>query len=279
MEVIERTIKFTSRSFKLFVYPYSDAHLGSPGCAETSLIHKVKECANLGKNAVAIGVGDWADCITSKDKRWNNNCIAPWVERTNIVESQRERIKAVFSPLVEQGQLLGIGTGNHEEAIHESHDDDLVRNVCKDLKTPYAGYHCFYVLHFERCGKRTHSLTIHAWHGSGAAQSEGARVMRLMRLVNEFEADIYLMGHLHAKSTYETARLGLSNGRIWNKPIKAAITGSWLKAYDQPDEGQESDPSYVEKKGYKPAVIGMPVIEITPDNYNNPNEPEFEIKS
>ena len=102
--------------------------------------------------------------------------------------------------------------------------------------------------------------------------------MRLMRLVNEFEADIYLMGHLHAKSTYETARLGLSNGRIWNKPVKAAITGSWLKAYDQPDEGEEADPSYVEKKGYKPSVIGMPIIEITPDNYNNPHECEFELK-
>ena len=227
---------------------------------------------------MAIGLGDWADCITSKDKRWTNNCIAPWVKRTNIVESQRERIKDVFGPLAEQGQLLGIGTGNHEEAIHEAHDDNLIRNVCKDLKTPYAGYQCFYILHFERCGKTTHSIVIHAWHGDGAAQSEGARLMRLVRLVGAFEADIYLMGHLHAKTQHEATRLGIRNGRIFNTPLKATITGSWLKAYDQPDKDEEFDPSYVEKKGYKPSVIGMPIIEITPDNYNNPHECEFEIK-
>lgn len=278
MEVIHKVINY-SRPDVIDIYPFSDAHLGSPGCSETHLRKKILECANKGNMAYALGVGDWADSITKNDKRFTGNCLADWVERTNIIESQRKKIKSIFSPITEQGQWLGIGAGNHEETIHDNHSDDLIRNVCNDLNVPYAGYHAFYNLEFRRCGKKTHNLIIHAWHGSGAAQTEGARLNRLVRLVNDFEADIYLMGHLHAKTTHETNRLGLVNGRITAVPVKASITGAWLKAYEQPEDGKSSDPSYVEKKGYKPAVIGCPIIRIRPDNYCNPYEEQFEIIS
>jgi len=60
-----------------------------------------------------------------------------------------------------------------------------------------------YVLRFEReNSNERHQLIIHSWHGSGAAQTEGARLNRLIRLVNEIEADIYLMGHLHAMTSH-----------------------------------------------------------------------------
>ncbi len=278
MEVIQKDIHY-GRSDQFFIYPFFDAHLGSPGCAESLLSHKVHECAALGRHGIAIGGGDWLDCITKNDKRFTGNCLADWVERSNIVESQRLRAKQIFSPVTEQGQWLGIGTGNHEEEIHDQHCNDVIRNLCDDMKADYAGYQTFYVLNFRRCNKLTHRFVIHSWHGSGAAQSEGARLMRLVRLVNEIEADLYLMGHLHAKTTHVSDRLTVWNGKIRSVEVKATICGSWLKAYDQPGEGVKADPSYVEKKGYKPAVIGMPIIRITPDNYASATEPHFEIIS
>ncbi len=179
----------------------------------------------------------------------------------------------------EEGQLIAIGTGNHEEDIHRKWENDVTRNLCDDMKVSYAGYQAFILLRFIRAGKTTHLLTIHSWHGSGSAQTEGARLMRLVRLVNDIEADIYLMGHLHAMTSHTPDRLVLRNGRVKSVKLAATICGSWVKTYNQSDGGEIQDPTYGEEKGYKPSRIGMPIIRIKPDNYNNPNEQEFIIES
>lgn len=261
------------------LFPFGDSHLGARESSESSLAREVKKCAELGRLGLALGIGDWHDCITHHDKRFSMNGLADWVEKSNIVDSQRRRSSEIFSPITEQKQWLGIGTGNHEETIHSFHDNDIIRNVCRDINVHYAGYQTFYVLRFKRAGKFTHTVTIHAWHGSGAAQTEGARLSRLVRLVNDIEADIYLMGHLHAITSHTPDRLRVTNGRIRSIRLAATITGSWLKTYNQPDENETLDPTYGEQKGYKPSRIGCPLIKIYPDNYNNPYENQFEVIS
>ena len=278
MEVITHEIHYT-RPDVFYIYPFFDAHLGARESAEKQLIHKVKECADKGKFGIAIGGGDWMDCITSKDKRWSGNGLADWVKKSNIVKSQLDRCQEIFAPLKEQGQLIAIGTGNHEELIHRLHDDDVTRNLCDAMGVPYAGYSCFIILNFIRAGKTTHHLTIHSWHGAGSAQTEGARLMRLSRLVNDIEADIYLMGHLHAMTTHTPDRLVQRNGRVKSIKLASTICGSWLKTYAQPHEGEILDPSYGEEKGYKPSRIGCPIIRITPDNHDDPLEQEFVIEN
>lgn len=261
------------------MYPFFDSHLGAVESSEKHLVAKVKECANRGRLGLALGGGDWMESITSKDFRWRTNGLAPWVEKRNILDSERRRAKEIFSPLMEEGQLLGIGTGNHEEEIHKRHDDDVIRNLCRDMSVPYAGYQTYYVLTFRRAGKQTHDIIIHSWHGSGSAQSEGARLMRLVRLVNDIEADIYLMGHLHAITSHTPDRLICRDGKVRSIRLAATICGSWLKTYNQPDEGQIQDPTYGEEKGYKPSRLGMPLIRITPDDYNNPYANECVVES
>lgn len=278
MEIIIKEIEY-KRPDVFTLFPFGDAHLGAKESSENSLIREVKKCAELGRLGLALGIGDWHDCITHHDKRFSMNGLSNWVEKSNIVDSQRRRSSEIFQPITEQHQWLGIGTGNHEEMIHSFHDDDIIRNVCRDINVPYAGYQTFYVLKFKRAGKFTHKVTIHAWHGSGAAQTEGARLSRLIRLVNDIEADIYLMGHLHAITSHTPDRLRVINGRIRSIRLAATITGSWLKTYNQPDANEIQDPTYGEQKGYKPSRIGCPVIKIYPNNYNNPHENQIEVIS
>ena len=89
--------------------------------------------------------------------------------------------------------------------------------------------------------------------------------MRLMKLVNEIQADIYLMGHLHDIVMKIPHRLKCVNGRIKSLPLVATMTGSWLTAYTQPKADVQMGVSYAEKKGYMPNRIGCPVIHINPD--------------
>lgn len=280
MEVVEKVIEY-SRPDVFRLYPFSDSHLGARESAEKALIRKVKECAELGRFGIAVGVGDWLDCITKNDKRFRMNGLADWVELSNIVDSQRRRAVEVYKPLVEQGQLVCVGTGNHEEKIHNVHDDDVARNICRDLGVPYAGYQAFIILKFKRIGSTSggYNIVIHAWHGSGAAQTDGARLNRLTRLVNDIQADIYLMGHLHAMASYTPDRLVIRGGNIHSVRLAATLTGSWLKTYNQPKDGEILDPTYGEEKGYKPSRIGCPIIEITPDAFENPNKEAFVVIS
>jgi predicted phosphodiesterase len=290
MEVIIKTIVY--RPYDTFhLFPFSDSHLGARESAEAHLIHRVAECTAYGRCGLAVGVGDWVDSITKNDKRFRMNGLATWVEKSNIIQSQRKRACEVYSPLVEAGQLLEIGTGNHEEEIHHRHDDDITRNICSDLKVPYGGYTCFLILIFKSATTGAEwPVTIHAWHGAGAAQTEGARLNRLMRLVNDIQADIYLMGHLHAMTSHTPDKLVCRNGVIKSEKLAATITGSWLKTYMQPTNMipdvitgipalEKLDPSYGEEKGYKPSRIGSPVINITPDKFSDPYDNAFEVVS
>ncbi len=203
-------------------------------------------------------MGDYADCITVSDPRFDIGGLAGWVERDNIVESQRQWLRKLLAPL--KGRIIGLLTGNHEEAIHLKHQTNFTLNLCRDLGVPYLGYSCIIDLSFSRPSSReSHMWQLHAWHGAGAAQTDGARLMRLMSLVKENQADIYLMGHLHAKTSTESARLSSVHGKIKSKPMVATMTGSWLRAYTQ-----GIAPSYAEMKGYKPSVIGCPVVYVSP---------------
>jgi hypothetical protein len=266
MEVIEKILTYHHNSREVFhFYPLGDVHLGSVDAQEDDFSKKVNECANR-ENSYALGMGDYADCITKNDPRFDMEGLADWVKKGNIVESQRQRVVELFKPLAETGKLIGLGTGNHEEEIHLRHQDDITRNICQDLNVPYAGYSCFVILSFRRKGStHTNQYVWHSWHGAGSAQTEGARLMRLMRLVNDIQAHVYTMGHLHAMTSHTPDRLMCVHGRVKSIKLAATITGSWLKAYSQPRNDQLLNASYAEKKGYKPSRIECPVINICPE--------------
>jgi hypothetical protein len=266
MEVVHKVFKNVSKLDVFRLYPLGDLHAGSIHCDEDLFHRTVMEIKNY-QQAIWVGMGDMADAVTVSDKRWDNAGIADWVERDNIIESQRKMIVEWLSDIKDKG--VAYLTGNHEETIHAAQQNNLSMNIARDLGIPYGGYHSFILLDFERKGSTdTARIVVHAWHGAGAAQMPGARVSRLMSLVGSFEADIHLMGHLHAISTYTTSKLSVNNVlKIRAKKVAAVCTGSWLKAYEQ-----GTGVSYVECKGYKPSELGCPMIEITPFKR------EFQIK-
>jgi len=269
MEVIERTIIYR-RPDRFRIYPIGDIHAGSIHCAENDIKRIIQEIAQQ-RNTYWLGMGNYADCITKSDKRFQQGGLALWVKPGDIVESQRNWVVELLGPI--KNKCLGMLTGNHEEDIHDKHDDDITRHICDDLGVCYGGYAAYINVTFSRNGGSNRLYQIHAWHGAGSAQTEGARLMRLMRLVNEFQADIYLMGHLHAMTQHTPDRIVCRRGRLKSIKLAATITGSWLKGYTQPKDGQTIDPTYIEKKGYKPSRIGCPIINIYPE------KDEFTIES
>jgi len=261
MQVIQRALEY-SRPDRIDVIPFGDSHFGSIHAAEDAACEQ-RDIILKNKNTYWVGMGDWADCITKDDKRFDMGGLASWVKKDDIVESQRKRIVEFLKPIAPK--CLAYLTGNHEETIHKAHQHDITRHIVDDLNVPYGGYSCFLNLNFRRCNKSEWNLLIHAWHGAGAAQTAGARLNRLLSLVNDVQADVYFMGHLHAMTHHTPDRLVLENGKIKSLTLEATITGSWVKAYTQPMTPDDESIGYPEMKGYKPSRIGAPVLHIWPD--------------
>ncbi len=259
MEVIEKRIQI-GRTDVFHLYPLGDIHIGSSHCAESAIEKKVAEIKSQ-KNALWIGMGDYMECILKNDKRFDIGGLAPWVQKDDIAESQRKRTVKLLKPIADK--CLGLLTGNHEETLHMRGEGDITRHLCSDLGVPYASAAAFFKLIFER-GTASYQFTVHAWHGAGGAQSDGGRLMRLMSLVNDVQADIYFMGHLHAIVKHTPERL-VCERRIKSKRLVALMTGSWMTTYTQPKSGEHMNSGYGEMKGYKPSRIGCPVVHLWPD--------------
>ena len=86
---------------------------------------------------------------------------------------------------------------------------------------------------------------------------------RLGKISQGFEADIYLMGHSHAKAAAPTDRQYLSpNNHHYHRTKILARTGGWLLGYnssgpkDLSESPSQSRGSYVERKALTPSALG-----------------------
>ena len=278
MEVIVKEIPYSQKE-KFYLYGFGDIHLGATHCDEESLIEKVYEIKHLGKQAIVLGMGDYGDCITPSDlKRWDARVLAPWLlddmdknlpywmrsNMDNIGPGILERVDEILKPI--WGSFVGLIEGNHDDGIrkynHYNFMKELLKRANKKHTVPYAGVQCFVVLHFVRKNSNeVHDIVIHARHGEGAARTSGARALAVLRMAQSTpDADITLMGHLHGQESPDIPqRLTVRRGRLKERNALATMTGAWLLAYKQ-----GAPPSYLERYGSPPSVLGCPRIILRP---------------
>uniref|UniRef100_A0A6M3K4N0 Calcineurin-like phosphoesterase n=1 Tax=viral metagenome TaxID=1070528 RepID=A0A6M3K4N0_9ZZZZ len=282
MEIITRTIEYT-RSDRFFFYDLSDFHVGAVHCDEKSLIEKVYEIKQYGRQAIVLGGGDYGDLITPNDlKRWDARILAPWLIKDtdvlgdklpewmksnmdNIGPGILKRVDEILCPI--WGSFVGLIEGNHDDGIrkhnHYNFMKELLLKANKKNDVSYAGVQCFLVLHFVRKNSNeVHDIIIHARHGEGAARTSGARALAVLRMAQSTpEADITLMSHLHGQESPDIPqRLVVRKGKLKEKNSLATMTGAWLLAYKQ-----GAPPSYLERYGSPPSVLGCPRIILDPD--------------
>ena len=261
MEVISFPISYKSRATVYRLYPLGDIHAGIKHCSERLVKKLVQQIANE-PHALWVGMGDYAECITPSDPRWDAKVIADWVDPDNIAECQTEWVVDLLSPI--KNKCVGLLEGNHEDTIRLKGHADVIKNLCKRLGVPNLGYSCFVHFIFRRTTPEGHDSWLMKGfftHGAGCAVTPGAKLTRLCRMVDAFDADLYCHGHVHDIITTTRPYLGTTQAmKIKQKVRIGAMTGSWLKTYEQ---GVRA--SYGEKRNYPPTVLGCPVFVIRPD--------------
>jgi len=263
MELLNYTSVIKNRGIRIRLYVAGDFHVGALGC-DHKLLERQIRCVEKDENGYLIGMGDYAECINTKDKRFDANSIHPRFRNNpnNLIGKQYDYVRGLLTPLASEGRILCVLEGNHEMKMAHQCQFSFVHQLCDDLGIQYGGYSCAIVWAFKR-GKHTKNIILYANHGrGGAARTKGGKLNTLMKMCEIIDnADIYLSAHVHEKATERDSKLDIGwfkNGRIVLKQRKVAYgtTGAFLRTYT------EGSSSYAERAAYSPTDLGMIFVEI-----------------
>lgn len=253
------------KSGRVDIYPIGDVHLGAAACDIGHFRRTVAQVA-ADKSARWIGMGDYGDFILPEDPRWSMSAF-DWKrlgyrkgrpDLRNLGQEYLDFVRAELDPI--KGQCIGLLDGNHDDVMKNKYHVDVVGALCDDLKVPYLGYTALVrveVVLDDGSHGRIWPFTIFAEHGASGGGTAGNAINSLQKRGQEFDADVYLKGHVHQRNT-GAARpvLGWGKKKIAVRDKVFVLTGTYLKGYS------EFETTYGERKGYPPNEIGGTLVRV-----------------
>lgn len=252
------------------LWPLGDIHLGNVGCDETQF-DKTISCIANDDHAMWIGMGDYADLIGTDDKRFDPEGVAQKFQSAYFKKfgpTMRNELLKRFVPIADK--CIGILMGNHEFSYEQRFDQAMASALCEGMndslekagsahRVPYMGYCGFRDIAFTK-GKQTKTFRICAHHGAGWAATKGGKLNRLLQFMRQFDADIFLMGHVHNITEDVLVCIGADEAceHLIHRTKVGVETGAYLRAY--PEGGS----NYAERKMYEPSPLGSPCVVIKP---------------
>jgi hypothetical protein len=238
------------------IKPVSDVHLGSKHCDLKALRAYLGE---PDKQTYLIGLGDMMDCIIVSDsKRYRKS--GDDFESEDIIGESVNRWDEILAPF--KAQIIGLGIGNHEDNIVKRCSVNPIRLLCDRLNVPYLGYSFLLRVIMREAAGRGRTVTIRGHHGwGGGSRTQGADLTKFSKDTAQFDADLFLYGHVH-KLQYDTVpRLSLVGDQLTARNKHLVICGTFLKTFSG-----TTDATYSECSGYPPAKIGGAIISLKPSN-------------
>lgn len=238
------------------ILPLFDIHMGNTLCDERAL---KRDLEAVDDQTYIIGGGDWLDSIIVKDsKRYRKSMDS--TEGDAVIDEQIDRMYWMIEPY--KDKIIGLGTGNHEDAIVSHCSTNPIKRLCVALDVPFLGISSLVRLRFRENDGRGRTVLIRIHHGwGGGSRTQGGDITKFSRDTAYWDADIFLYGHCHKKQDDRIPRMGITGSVLHSKPKVLAICGSYLRTFTN-----DANVSYSEAKGYPPTEIGAPIICITPDN-------------
>ena len=261
------------------VYDLSDLHLGSPNCAEETLLEVVEEIKD-NPDAFVIFKGDAIEAILPNDKRYLHSAVK---DGLHSPKQQADRVVEIFKPIY--NRILAWGIGNHELKLWNTMD--FGKYMADQLEAPYGAYN--FKIHYQDKHGDLMFKTYHT-HGMGSVHSnakdeiqyEANRKAGLKhKLVKSGHADCIYMsrGHDHqlivVEPTVNNKLFLTDDGEGIHQKYHAAspqnaeyispdnrwyaTTGSFRKLYSKPGLGTID---YAEVVGYAPSEIGFAKVTI-----------------
>jgi len=239
----------------IFLEPLGDIHVGNPGFVEEKLLKRIKVIKEE-KNRYWIGMGDYIEAIYPTaggvtDKRFTHKHID---RRFLTPEDQINHIAKLFEPI--KNKCLGLLTGNHEWKLEDRYGIEVTRMIAEKLGVDALGPMAFITLHLN--GMKN-PVVIFALHGHYTGRKTGGALNNITDLASWFDADVYLMGHVHKRLVHKEDLITVRGGEIIQSSRIFCLTGSFLRSYSLGVE------TYAERKALPPGRIGTITVRIDND--------------
>ncbi len=257
MELTERTLRIASRKDIVTIFALGDLHIASSAFEEHRLKKAIKKIEDT-PNSVWIGTGDFGECISKTDiARFDQESVRePYrsnLHRYHQLEAQE--LKKLFEPIADKA--LGLLVGNHENSLRQKLNFDLTWELCNHLGCKNLSMEGIVRLNIERKEGHAMPLIVFAAHGFGGGRRFGGKFNKLSDIQSYFEADIFLMAHVHSCGAAKEMRLTVPRSgklRLKETPKLLIIVPAFYKTY------QEGMDNYASKLLYPPSALGMAEI-------------------
>jgi hypothetical protein len=168
------------------------------------------------------------------------------------LQAELENFFERYKPFADEGLILGLHRGNHEERIYKNSGLDLVKIMAKGLDVPCFGWG---KLHYIKVGDQ--GYTLYTTHGASGARLPHTKIKACLDLANVADADIYAHGHLHDldHKTMSHYRPDLRKRTVDQSERHYLLTGCYLDYWG----------SYGHMKAYTPNKKGSPKVKLHGD--------------
>lgn len=162
------------------------------------------------REAVVVDAGDLFCAMQGKgDRRGSKADVRPEHQKGNYLDALVDEAAAFYSPYKDHFAVLG--RGNHDEAIVQRCETDLVSRLADRLGCHTGGYRGWVRFLFEReeakAGRQSVTLFYtHGPGGSGGGEASRGTTKATRRAVYLPDADIVLSGHIHESWIMELPR-------------------------------------------------------------------------
>lgn len=250
------TVDIDTAEHRPIICPFGDMHYGSENFNRELFMENLN-WAWENKNVYIIGMGDWLEAAT------RNSVGSGVYDQKENAGGQLDEVVRLFKPFADEGRILGITNGNHEDRIYNATGVDATRIMASMLGVSYFKNGGFFRIRVgPKSGphaKNAQIYHIYATHGSSGATLPHTKIKRCLDLATFIDADVYLMGHVHDEQvlTQEYHCIDNRNRAILKSNKYFVLTGHYLNWTD----------SYAQMKSMRPSKQGTPKIKLGSDKH------------
>ncbi len=274
MELLDFPINLAKETEWVYIHLFTDIHRAASGCDAKKLRSDIAQLKyaveKKGEKHYWIGGGDWANSIGVKDRRHDAGAISPEFREyigDHMFAMETAVLVKEFESIRDYG--IGIGMGNHEDAIAKAGEYNPAKAIAERLNLPFLGYSAVMRFNLKPPSPGGRSIAMAYWHhGIGAARAKGGKVNMLYNMRDVIDADIYMVGHVHELIDFPEMRLCASRTgklRLYERNMLFINGGTYQRSYPVSVKAQKAleynhkdviRPDYGEKKGYRPSIVG-----------------------
>ncbi len=262
--ISENDLLLPKKSFA--IAPLGDIQWDPEVCAVQLLKDHIQYVMDNYDNVYWIGMGDYIDFMSPSNRKRYKNADLYDTSAKGIDASAKTQVDELYEKALylTKGKWLGLLEGHHyHNFLNGTTTDQYLAGL---LDTKFLGSCTMIELHFADQSRRVKgSMVIWAHHGVGGGTTIGAPLNKLEKIANQFDADIFLMGHVHKKAGAPITRIRKVGMKIVEREMRLVITGSFLKGYKVGHTiGDVPRGPYPEQFMMNPIALGGVVLRVWP---------------